>query len=217
MHFRERIRSIFRTSDSSQSGQSLVEILVSVGIVAILISSVVAAIVLTLRVNEQSEKSSVGSTLSQGLLDEVRSITGGRWHDLYDLSIKGETSTYHTVGTTIISIASGTESVIREGVVYTSWFSVENVRRDSGGNIVTSGGIKDSSTQKITARTEWNFRGDIASAVIVEYLTRWTRNQVTHFSNWDGSAGYEGPITRPDSNYSTSTNINFEIAGEISL
>lgn len=64
---------------------------------------------------------------------------------------------------------------------YTRSFKIENVFRQDG-NIVSSGGTEDPSTQKITATVSW---GDNLSLSISEYITR-NRNDVTQESDWSG-------------------------------
>lgn len=413
------------------SGQSLVELLVAIGVVAVIAASVAAAIVLTLRVNEQSEKARVGSALAQEMLDKVRAVAEGSWQDVYGLPTKASTSTYFTIASgTALAVIEGKEgvpdndiraglvahwkfdeatgttaydasgdgnngvltngparqsgsnckvgaclsfdgvddwinlssssqvdlgisdftitgwikssffmakstnwpnttsangwtlytrttnpyivlnwgdaanndqyfgfsstslsdglwhhfavSVVRNGPttgfidgvqtvsanntvtgtltnsavlrifrsidgsyvgpgsiddvriynralsaseirqlytssVYTRWFSVENVSRDANGDVVASGGTEDPSTQKITAWVQWDFRGDTAETTVVEYLTRWPRDRVTAFTDWSGSSGVEGPVTKPDANYSTSTNLSTSTPGQLTL
>jgi len=117
---------------------------------------------------------------------------------------------------TVLAIASGTVDINIDNATYTRWFSVENVNRLNG-KIVDSGGIEDPSTQKVTTHVTWPFFGDTTEVSIVEYFTRWTRNRSTVFTDWGGSSGDEGPITKPDSDYSASTNIDFTTTGEMQL
>jgi len=121
---------------------------------------------------------------------------------------------------TVLNIASGTEDVNLNSTTFTRWFSVEDVERDSNGDgdIVTSGGDEDPSTQKITVHVEWQESGDTASITLVEYFTRWFRNTSAIFTDWSGSSGVEGPITVTDSNFSSeSGDIDVSTKGQIQL
>lgn len=97
---------------------------------------------------------------------------------------------------------------------FTRYFYVDNINRDSCGvgDITTStitactqpggsGVANSSSTQKITSVVEW---GDSRSSKLSTYLTR-NRAGVFTQNNWSGSSGYNGPITSPDENFSSST------------
>jgi len=118
---------------------------------------------------------------------------------------------------TALAIASGTE-VLRVGdATYTRWFSVENVNRNSNGDIVDSGGTEDTSTQKITTTVQWPFRGDTQKLTTVEYFTRWSKNRVTRFTDWKGNSSNEGPIVEETWHFSTSTGLNLFTQGELKL
>jgi len=100
--------------------------------------------------------------------------------------------------------------------VYSRFFNVENVSRDSGGSIVTSGGTNDPSTQKVTASVQWGATGAVTEAKIVDYLTR-SKNFVFRQTDWSGGSGQSGVITEPNSKYSTSDNIDILTPGLIKI
>jgi len=77
-----------------KKGQSLIELIIGIGIVAILASSFVGAIVIAVRINQQSASSKTASDLSQELSDKVRSFTEGSWTGLYNLDTKGDPTAY---------------------------------------------------------------------------------------------------------------------------
>jgi len=85
----------FRREASADSGQSLVELLIGIAIAAIIVSSIVGAVVLSVRINKQSIAAKVASSLGQETLDDLRSISEGRWQRLYDLDTKDASSTYY--------------------------------------------------------------------------------------------------------------------------
>ena len=87
--------------------------------------------------------------------------------------------------------------------VYTRYFYASNVSRDTNGNVVTSGGTDDPSTQQITAVTT---RPDGGVTQFNEYLTR-SPNAAFTQSSWSGGSGQDGPIISPTNTYSTSTGI----------
>ncbi len=93
-------------------------------------------------------------------------------------------------------------------VVFTRYFNVTNVNRDTNGNIVSSGGNEDPSTQKITVTVQWPGTGtNVGQIQLVDYLTRW-QNQVFQQTDWLGGSGQTGVITSPNSQYDSATSIS---------
>ncbi len=92
--------------------------------------------------------------------------------------------------------------------VYTRYFTIENVMRDSNGDIVAAGGSDDPSTQKITSYVEWPGAGSAVGQIsIIDYVTRWV-NEVLHQSDWSGGEGDTGVLTDPNNRYSDATSIS---------
>jgi len=92
--------------------------------------------------------------------------------------------------------------------VFIRYLNIENVNRDSGGDIVASGGDDDPSTQKITTYVEWTGVGSAVGQIkIVDYITRWS-NRVFNQTDWSGGSGEEGPLTNPGSKYSSATSVS---------
>ena len=95
------------------------------------------------------------------------------------------------------------------GRVFVRSFYVEDVFRDSVGEIVSSGGSLDPSTLKVTIVVEWNPVGSAAARHEVEdYFTRW-RNDVFHQSDWSEGPESLVPIPEPGGGFSNSSNIRF--------
>jgi hypothetical protein len=100
--------------------------------------------------------------------------------------------------------------------VFTRYFTIENVERDSGGSIVTSGGNDDPSTQKITSYVDWpGAAGATGRVTVVDYVTRWM-NRVFSQSDWSGGSGDTGVLTEPSNRYSNATSISSP-AGSIKI
>ncbi len=109
--------------------------------------------------------------------------------------------------------------------VFTRYFYVENVNRDSCGigNITSnattsctfgsSGVADDPSTQKITDVIN-NTNGNVLLTEF-EYLTR-SRNYSFNQNNWSGGAGQNGTVLQPNTLFSSSTNVNYA-SGTIQL
>ena len=85
----------FKRGENASSGQSLIELIIGIAIAAIIAGSVVGAIMLSVRINKQSIATKVASSLGQETLDDLRSISEGRWQRIYDLDTKDASSTYY--------------------------------------------------------------------------------------------------------------------------
>ena len=102
--------------------------------------------------------------------------------------------------------------------VYSRYFYVDNVNRDSCGigsisssatTSCTFGGAgisDDPSTQKVTSVIKDSNNNTLLTEH--EYLTR-SRNYSFNQSNWSGGSGQNGIILQPNSLFSSSTNINY--------
>ncbi|MBI2011078.1 MAG: hypothetical protein HYS89_02550 [Candidatus Colwellbacteria bacterium] len=181
---------------AQNNGQSLVEVIVGAAIAALIIGGAATALVVALRSNKQATNSETAVSLGEELRDGLKSVAEADWQDLYSLSPKGAGNPYHLIESgspPVLVTASSTEDVVVSGITYTRSFITENANRDSNGDIVSSGGTEDTSTQKVTVTVTWSSTGGTAQAQIVEYFTRWSKNAVVDFTDWSGSSGTEGP------------------------
>ncbi len=207
------------------SGQSLVEILIAIGIGAILIGAATATIIPVLRSNLETRTVQVAGSLSQEYLDNIQSLAEFNWLKIYNPPVaKGPSSQFYLTATsTTYEILSGSTSTIAEGRTFTRYFSIENVNRNScGSGDITAdiaggcvsgpgsvGVIEDPSTQKITSVVSWTTGGSLGGSINkVQYFTR-SQNKVFVQTDWSGGTGQEGPITAENSKFASSTNINY--------
>jgi len=94
---------------------------------------------------------------------------------------------------------------IYKAVVFTRYFYVDDVMRDTSDLIVTPGGSPDPSTKKIAVFYGWP---QSATSVISEYLTR-NRNNVLWQTDWSGGQGQNDPATTTNNKFSTSMNMDY--------
>lgn len=107
--------------------------------------------------------------------------------------------------------------------IYARSFTIDNVSRDSCGvgSITTdatstcssgpavAGVADDPSTQKITVGVNWSGGGSRGSSISkVQYLTR-AVGSIFKQTDWSGGSGQSGPITAPNSQYASSTSIDY--------
>ncbi len=208
-----------------RKGQSLVEILIAVSIGAIIVVSAAAALITTVGSNKINQSTATASSLAQELMDNVRSYAEANWQDLYSVTSKGDTTQtctpycyYLATGGNPFTLANGSEQLTIGSIVFTRYFTVENVNRDNcgTGSTVTTGTdcsqpggtiSEDPSTQKITVRVTWpqavGGNGDIK---IIGYVTHYV-NQTNTFTDWSGAAT-EGAVMQPNNSYSSKSGLD---------
>ncbi|MDD4931329.1 MAG: hypothetical protein PHG66_04280 [Candidatus Colwellbacteria bacterium] len=196
-------------------GQSLVEILIAVGISATIIGGVVSTYVVSLNSNANARFSAIGTELAQETFDNVKAISEAEWKTVYDVT-KG-TAFHLSLGEDSFNLVSGEEAVTIDGVPYTRFFIIDNVGRTGGGDIVSVGGIDDPSTQRVTVTVSWLSAGSQRQTKISGYISR-TRNISLRLSNWDGGPGSTGPFIGQTTTFFSDNNVDYEtLPGVIKL
>jgi type II secretory pathway pseudopilin PulG len=189
-----------------EKGQSLVEILIAVGISAALIGSVVSTYVVSLRSNANARLSAIGTQLAQETYDNVKALSEADWHTVYSVT-KGANQHLTLSGNTF-SVVPGTEAFDVDGTQYVRSFIVENVQRSLGGEIIPSGGNDDPSTQKVTVAVSWPISGETDETKISGYITR-NRNASLRSTNWTDGPDNEGPFIGQTSGFTSSSNVDY--------
>ncbi len=162
-----------------KSGQLLVEILIVIGLMALIIPTLLVGFISTRDGRAQSGQRFMAVTLQNEAREAIRTVREAGWTNIQT------NGTYHPVvsGPTW-TLAAGAESI--------SGFSrslvIADVYRDSNNVIVPSGGTIDPSTKKITTTVSWT-QPKSGSVSTVSYLTRflesdtYTETTQTHFNN----------------------------------
>lgn len=148
------------------NGSLLIEVIIVMGLMALLLPALVGAIITT----KQGEAQRDNRVQATGLLKEaIEAVRVVREDDWQAVAVNG---TYHPIvsGSTW-ALASGAETInglLREVVI-------SDVQRNAAGAIVASGGTIDPSTKKIDARVSWTepSPGQVSSSL---YLTRFLDN-----------------------------------------
>lgn len=193
-----------------KSGSLLLELLIVIGVVAIIVPLVAQIIVSSLNMNKWTTESKVATNLADEEIKAIDSVSFEKWQNIYD-KIKISSSHYYAVnsaGAWLLSL--GDESLLVNGVSYTRYFTIANVCRDdaTGSAIISTstescvaGNSEDPSTQKVVVTVSWK-NGTISKDY---YLTRW-RNKVCAQTNWSGVSGT--PVSCPSTAYESATNID---------
>jgi prepilin-type N-terminal cleavage/methylation domain-containing protein len=152
-------------------GFSMVEILLALAIFSILVVSGASTVIQSFSVNRLGDEESFATLFAQEGLDAVRSIKNKGW--------SGFTSTDCTSGCGLDSsggswVYSGANTVRDK---YTRVVTVSQVQRDSGGDIVESGGTPDPNTYKVVSSVDWDFTQSRQNNVeLVTYISRWEKS-----------------------------------------
>lgn len=179
----------------NQSGQILAEILIAVVMAGVVIGAVASTIGTSLVASKKTKQIATATALAQQDLEALRTIGESSWFNIYCLpsgscpGSKGTSVNYQVVlSGGSWQIQSGVATTSIDDLVYTHYFHVENVSRDSEGIIAAySGQNEDPSAQKITAVVSWP-NGD-TDFTMSEYLMRTTS---AYFKDYGWTSGNIG-------------------------
>lgn len=205
-------------------GQSLVEIIVAIAVAGVLIGGTTMLISVVLQESKQIKITNAADNLAQEYLDKLQSISEGDWHKIYCLPtvsnclVITDKEKYAYYLNSSNNVTNSGVLVVNVGTQYASldlkeiettggtgltkfyrYFIVENVNRgaDTSGDIVTTGGYDDPSTQKITAVVLRDNGAEVIRKS--QYLTR-HRNIIFNQTDWSGGPGQTDfpPINPPE-------------------
>lgn len=147
-------------------GFTLLEMIVSLGFIAILLAGASEVFYLSLNIVDRSRQYTTAELLAHDLLELVVSKRNEDWNSM----VAGE---YYFVDDPVegITFANGTETIDE----FTRSVFITEVQRNGSGNIVESGGTVDSDTFKAEAVVTWSDRFSDREIRMVEYLTNWNR------------------------------------------
>ncbi|HRY76622.1 MAG TPA: hypothetical protein P5524_00435 [Candidatus Paceibacterota bacterium] len=194
----------------NQGGQVLAEILIAVVMAGVVIGGVASTIGTSLIASEKTKQTNTATALAQQDLEAVRTIGESNWFNIYCPpsgscpGSKGASVNYQIIlSDGSWQMQSGVATTTIDGIIYTHYFNIENVSRNSEGAIVAySGTSEDPSAQKITAIVSWpnidtNF-------TISEYLMRTTSAYFKDF-NWQSGNIGAGPYTVSSGTYAATS------------
>lgn len=167
-------------------GQTLIELLITIGLSAILIPALFVGFSATRDGRAQQEQRLQATNYLKEAQEAIRIIDANNWDNLVN-------GTYHpeVLGTTWV-LAAGSEAI--SGFGFTRQIVISDVFRDTSGNIVVTEGTFDPSTKLVTISVSWT--NPIPSAVTAStYLTR--HKNLTHLETTvaDFNSGVSNPAT----------------------
>jgi type II secretory pathway pseudopilin PulG len=160
-------------------GQSLVELLVTIAVAAVMLPAVMSGFVITRQGKIQQQARFGATMLLAETQDAVRIIRNRDWNTF---AING---IFHPVVSSNKWILTDGSDTVQ---AYTRSVSISDVSRNTNGDIVSSGGSVDPSTKKIVTTISWNtlFSTHISST---EYVTRHDYNTYTQTLKSDFDPG----------------------------
>jgi len=194
-----------------ENGQSLIGILLTIAIGALVLVLGAQIIQTSLRASESTRQKNVAYQLAQGAFEATKTIAQEDWHLIYDATTGQEYYLDNSGGKWALSTNTDYKTFTFGKDTFSRWIVFNNVSRLANGNIEEgySESRDDPSTRKVTVnitlnniqKINWNY-----------YLTRW-ENNVANQTGWGGNSGTEGPVTSFGSNYSGSTDVNPSAGG----
>jgi hypothetical protein len=179
------------------SGQSLVEVLVAMGISALVIPAIYFGLIASRQGQTQMVQRKTALTLLNESIEVVREV---REKDWTGFAVDG---TFHpSTASGAWILASGPETLGS----FTRSIVISDVYRDNTGKIITSGGLLDPSSKKVDYSVSWS-QPSVSSVTTSAYFTRFRDNLAyTQTSVADFNTGTK-----------TNTAVTNNAGGEISL
>ena len=164
---------------SAIRGQMLVELVMAIGIAAVILPALLTGLVASRQGQPQQQQSLQATELFKETANAVREIRDNNWAAF---AVDG---TFHPViSSNTWSFATGSATV--NG--FTQQVVINDTYRDSNGNIVSSGGTVDPSTKQVVITVSWTKPQSVMLSA-TDYLTRTTNLTHTETTTTDFNAG----------------------------
>jgi hypothetical protein len=178
---------------TTNSGQSLIEILIGLAVGVIIIGGVAGTIAVTLRSNVQNKNIQTATSLAQELVNKLTDFASANWHNIDALGLGQQ---YYLIQSgAAFSVQPGIEPPQTiDNIPFSRYFTVENVSRDANDNIeaVYNSANDDPSTKKAVVTVSWQQGASPAQVTLNKFLTR-RKNLVFDQTDWSGTSGQTGP------------------------
>lgn len=203
-----------------QRGQSLIELVVGIGIGVLFITAAIGIITVSLRLDFQNKFSQTATELAQEAVEQVSTYTNNSWDNL-DLLAR-DTPLHLKQSAGFLTWDSGSSSVTIDNVNYDTSFEIENVCRDSQDAFVDCpSGTPDPSTLKITAATQWSQAGSFPEIRLSHYVAR-IRDRLWLQNDWSSGSSslpfnYFDSSTMNQGWFKNATNTQWTVANQLTI
>src|SRR3989344_861276 len=158
---------------AGRQGQSIMELIVGLGVTTIIVSASAITIAAVLRSDIQAKRLQVATNLTRELSDNTRAFAAADWRNIYDLT-HGSGNRYSYVENANRTLC-GASAITTDGTTACA-------------QIGATGVADDPSTQKLTIVATWP--GTETGVRLIEYVSR-SRNAITRQTEWSGGSGQE--------------------------
>ena len=186
-----------------EKGQSLVELLVVIGLSAVLLPAILTGLIASRSGQAQQAQRTQATLLLKEGVEAVRVIKENDWNVFKNFATNQPL--HPVISGSSWTLEPGSEAI--NGL--TRQIVISDVSRDSNGVIVTSGGANDPSTKKAITTISWT-APLISSITITAYLTRHVNLAYLETSVADFTPGLSNPST-------TGITITDTAGGELTL
>ncbi len=207
--FRIKTMAFIKPSSTYMRGQSLVEVIIGLGISIIMITAATSSLFLVLRSSNANTQTQIAGGLSAALLDNINALADSRWRSVYDLNRGSGNIYYIATSSGQFVTQSGEESMTVNNIVFRRHFFLDSVSRDQISQDIESSYIAnddDPSTLKVTVQVTWDQPTTPGFLEATSYLTRWNL-ETAYQTDWRGGGGASSPITQFGTRFASSTNI----------
>jgi len=147
-------------------GQTLVELLIAIGLMAIIIPALLVGLMTARSGKPQQKQRLQAIALVKEAEESLRNVRENGW---VTFAVNG---TYHPlVSGSSWALASGIETIGD----FTRQIVISDAYRDENGNLVTTGGTMDPSTKKVDITVSWGLPF-LSSLTVSSYMTRYLDN-----------------------------------------
>lgn len=155
----------------SSAGQSIIEVIVALGIFLIIVTSSVIAVLASFSVTRLAQEKTQAVNLATEGLEAVKSIRNQNWDNL----VTGNYGVVNNNGVWSLS----PQADLDPSAKFTRLISINDVNRDLNHDLLTTGGTLDPETKKISSQVTWNFTPTRFNTVTMTlYLTNWQLSRI---------------------------------------
>lgn len=157
---------------ATAEGFGLLEIAIGISVISLSIFSLTVVSNLALKLTEESARNTQASFLLEEGVEALKILRDSSWSANIASLTPG--TTYYFSFTNHNWQATSTNIYI-DGIFERSFF-LHDVNRDINDDIVSSGGIPDPDTKKITVSVSWRFRNSTTTQSVSAYITNLFNN-----------------------------------------
>ncbi|MBI3486296.1 hypothetical protein HY025_05165 [Candidatus Daviesbacteria bacterium] len=169
-NFKHQILKRIKNYLHSQTGFSVLEIVLAAAVFVYFGSAAAVVVLQGLNTNRLGNEQTIATQYATEGIEIARSIKNKSFATLASAPV-GNNGVVFSGG---VWTFSGTSNTLASDSRFVRTIVVTAVQRDSGGNVVSSGGTDDANTKKVTSTVSWNFNSARADSVILsEYFTNW--------------------------------------------